>query len=80
MDIYVNCNKIDFNPIFSLTWGNFFQKLLQNENYIPKDHGIVDIALDEEASLNVMIEQSNKMVPEKINGHPLKKMFQKGMI
>lgn len=66
MEIYVNGNKIDYQPLFPLTWGNFFQKLLQNDNYIPKDHGIVDIALDDMASLNVMVEQSDKMVPENI--------------
>jgi hypothetical protein len=67
MEIYVNGNKIDYQPLFPLTWGNFFQKLLQHENYIPKDHGIVDIELDDMASLNVMIEQSDRMVPENIN-------------
>lgn len=66
MDIYINGNKIDYKPIFPLTWGNFFQKLLQDDNYIPKDHGIVEIIADDVDSLRVMTEQSDKMVPETI--------------
>lgn len=66
MDIYINGNIIDYQPLFPLTWGNFFQKLLENENYIPKDHGIVAISVDDVDSLTVMTEQSDKMVPENI--------------
>ena len=66
MDIYINGNQIDYKPLFPLTWGNFFQKLLQESNYIPKDHGIVGIIVDDVDSLQVMTEQSDKMVPETI--------------
>jgi hypothetical protein len=66
MEIYVNDSKIDYQPMFPLTWGNLFQKLLQNDNYIKKDHGIVRIIADDEESLQVMVEQTDKMVPEDI--------------
>lgn len=64
MDIYINGNQIDYKPLFPLTWGNFLQKLLQESNYIPKDHGIVEIIADDVDSPQVMTEQSDKMVPE----------------
>jgi hypothetical protein len=67
MDINVNDNKIGYQPMFPLTWGNFFQKMLENNDYIPKDHGIVRIILDGVDSLEVMIEQSDQMVPDSIN-------------
>jgi hypothetical protein len=67
MDIYVNDNRINFTPLFPLTWGNFFQKLLQETDFIPKDHGIVKILLDGIESLNVMVEKPDEMVPEDIN-------------
>ena len=66
MEIYVNDSKIDYQPIFPLTWGNLFQKLLQNENYIKKGHGIVRIIADDEELQQVMVEQTGKMVPEDI--------------
>lgn len=66
MEIYINGSKIDYQPLFPLTWGNFFQKLLENPNYIAKDHGIVAISLDNLDSLNVMTEQSDHMLPENI--------------
>jgi hypothetical protein len=66
MEIYVNDSKIDYQPMFPLTWRNLFQKLLQDENYIRKDHGIVQIIADDEESLQVMTEQADKMVPEDI--------------
>lgn len=66
MEIYVNDCKIDYQPEFPLTWGNFFQKLLQDENYIRKDHGIVRIIADDEESLQVMVEQRDEMVSEDI--------------
>ncbi len=66
MEIYINGNKIDYQPLFPLTWGNFFQKLLENENYIPKDHGIVAVSVDDTDSLNMMTEQSEKMVSDNI--------------
>lgn len=66
MDIYVNGNKIEYQPLFPLTWANFFQKLLQDDNFIPKDHGIVGIELDDVESLHVMTEESEKMVPSTI--------------
>lgn len=70
MEIYVDGNKIDYRPMFPLTWGNLFQKLLQNDNYIPRDHGIVGITADGTDSLYVMTDQSEKMVPDTI--HTLK--------
>lgn len=66
MEIYINGIKIDYQPVFPLTWGNFFQRLLENEDYIPKDHGIVAVSVDGADSLNVMTEQSDRMVPENI--------------
>lgn len=66
MEIYINGNIIDYRPVFPLTWGNFFQRLLANEDYIPKDHGIVAVSVDGADSLNVMTEQSDRMVPENI--------------
>ncbi|MGD2092183.1 MAG: hypothetical protein PVH61_38795 [Candidatus Aminicenantes bacterium] len=66
MDIYVNDDKIDYQPMFPLTWRNLFQQLLQNENYIKKDHGIVQIIADDNESLQVMTEEVDKMVPEDI--------------
>ena len=67
MEIKVNGNKIDYTPEFPLTWGNFLQKLLQEGNYIPKEHGVIRIKLDGVDSLNVMTEETDKMVPEDIN-------------
>ena len=66
MEIYVNDCKIDYLPMFPLSWGNLFQKLLQDKNYIKKDHGIVRVIADDEESLQVMTEQVDKMVPEDI--------------
>jgi len=66
MEIYVNDHKVDYQPMFPLTWGNLFQELLKNENYIKKDHGIVRIIADDEESLQLMVEQTDKMVPEDI--------------
>ncbi len=66
MEIYVNDNKVDYQPMFPLTWGNFFQKMLQDNNMIQKDHGIVRIILDGVDKLEVMIEQSDQMVPDTI--------------
>ena len=66
MEIYVNDHKIDYKPMFPLTWGNLFQKLLQNENYIQKDHGIVQIIADDVESLQVLVQQKDNMVPENI--------------
>ena len=66
MEIYVNDCKIDYQPMFPLTWGNFFQKLLQDENYIKKDHGIVRIIADDAESLHVMVDQRDELVPEDI--------------
>jgi hypothetical protein len=66
MEIYVNDHKVDYQPMFPLTWGNLFQELLKNENYIKKDHGIVRIITDDEESLQLMVEQTDKMVPEDI--------------
>jgi len=67
MNIYVNDKKIDYQPLFPLTWGNFFQKLLQEERYIAKDHGIIAIQIDGQNSLQVMTEQSEKIMPEDID-------------
>jgi hypothetical protein len=53
--------------MFPLTWGNLLQKLLQDGNYIPKNHGIVQIKLDGVESIAVMTEEADKMVPENIN-------------
>ncbi len=66
MDIYVDGNKIDYQPAFPLTWGNFFQKMLQKGSYIPDDHGIVAITVDDAESLHVMTEQSDIMMPQAI--------------
>lgn len=66
MDIYVDGKKIAYQPMFPLTWGNFFQKLLQNGDYIPGDHGIVEITVDGAESLQVMTEQSDNMMPQSI--------------
>lgn len=53
--------------MFPLTWGNFFQKLLQDERYIKKDHGIVGLLIDGVDSIDIMVNDSEKMVPESIN-------------
>lgn len=66
MNIYVNEKKIGYQPLFPLTWGNFFQKLLQEDDYIPKDHGIVGIILDGTASMDAMTEKTDQMMPEDI--------------
>jgi hypothetical protein len=66
MKIEVNGIKIDYKPIFPLTWGNFLQKLLREGNHIQKDHGIIGVKLDGVDSLNVMTEETDKMVPEDI--------------
>jgi dimeric dUTPase (all-alpha-NTP-PPase superfamily) len=66
MKIKVNGKKIDYKPIFPLTWGNFLQKLLQEGNHIQKDHGIIGIKLDGVDSLQVMTEETDKMVSEDI--------------
>ncbi len=62
MDIIINGDKVDFQPLFPLTWKSFFQKLLQN--HIPKDHGIVGVVVDGQEALNLMIEDSFKMVAQ----------------
>lgn len=64
MEIYVNQKKIDYQPLFPLTWKNFFQKMLQDENYIAKDHGIVGIIVDNVEAMEVMMEQSDRMIPQ----------------
>lgn len=66
MDIYVNDNKIAYKPMFPLTWGNFFQKMLQEPEYMKKDHGIVKISIDGVDSLDVMLNGSDDLVPETI--------------
>ncbi|MCP5049814.1 MAG: hypothetical protein GY940_21780 [bacterium] len=66
MDIFVNDNKIDYKPLFPLTWSNFFQKLLQNNDWIPGDHGIVGILVDGSDSLMVMTEKPDSLVPQSI--------------
>ncbi len=66
MDIYVNDNKIGYKPMFPLTWGNFFQKMLQEPEYIKKDHGIVKISIDGVDSLDVMLNGTDELVPETI--------------
>jgi hypothetical protein len=66
MEIYVNDGKINYQPVFPLTWRDLFQKLLQDENYIRKDHGIVRVVVDDEESLQVMVEQRDEMVSEDI--------------
>ena len=67
MEIYVNDCKIDYQPVFPLTWGNLFQKLMQEKDYIKKGHGIVRVIADDEESLQVMREHVDQMVPEDIN-------------
>ena len=64
MDIYVNDRKIDYKPLFPLSWGNLFQNMLQDEKYIPKNHGIISITTNEQEAIQVMTEQSDKLVPE----------------
>ncbi|MGE5342143.1 MAG: hypothetical protein ACM3SY_11770 [Candidatus Omnitrophota bacterium] len=64
MNIYINETKIDYKPLFPLSWGSFFQKLLQNSQYIPSNHGIVKIQVDGLDSLNVMMDHSDQLVPE----------------
>ena len=68
MEIYVDDNKIDYQPTFPLTWGNLSRELQQNADYIKKNHVIVRIVADGEESLRVITEQSEseKMVPENI--------------
>ncbi len=66
MEIFVNDVKIDYAPLFPLTWNNFFQKLLQNSEWIPGDHGIVGVMVDAVDSLNLMIEQSDDLVSQSI--------------
>lgn len=66
MEIYINDNKIDYKPFFPLTWGNFFQKLLQEDKYILGNHGIVRIQLDGVDSLHVMTEETDRLLPEDI--------------
>lgn len=64
MNIYVNDIKIEYKPIFPLTWSTFFKRLLQNSSYILKDHGIVNVAVDGVESMNVMMENVDQMIPE----------------
>lgn len=66
MDIYVNDKKIAYQPMFPLTWGNFLKKLLQDESYIQKDHGIVRFVIDDVDSIDVMVEQQDRLVPNTI--------------
>ncbi len=66
MEIYVNDSKIDYKPLFPLTWGTFFQKLLQNENYILKNHGIVKVTVDGTDSLETMMNHTEDIVPEDV--------------
>ncbi len=66
MDIYVNNQKISYQPLFPLTWGNFFKKLLQDDNFIPRDHGIVGFVLDDVDSLDIMVEHQDRLVPNTI--------------
>jgi len=66
MKIYINEKEISYTPLFPLTWGNFFQKLLQNKNYILEDHGIVGFEVDGIESIKTMVSDSEKMVPETI--------------
>jgi hypothetical protein len=66
MDIYVNNKKISYQPLFPLTWGNFFKKLLQDDDFIPRDHGIVRFLIDEADSLEIMVEHQDRLVPNTI--------------
>ncbi len=66
MNIFINDTKIDYKPLFPLSWAQFFQKLLQDGNYVKKDHGIVRVVLDGVESLEVMTEHSNSMVDDTI--------------
>lgn len=66
MEIYINGDIVNYQPLFPLTWANLFQKLLENQDYIPRDHGIVAISVDDVDAMTLMTEQSDKMVPEDI--------------
>lgn len=63
MDIFINGEPVAYKPVFPLSWGNLFQKLLQDNMYIPKDHGIVGVLVDGGEALNVMTEESDRLVP-----------------
>ncbi len=64
MNIFVNGSKVDYTPLFPLTWGTFFQKLLQS--HIPPEHGIVELFVDGVESIKVMTDQSEHMMPETV--------------
>jgi len=64
MVIYVNDRKIDYKPLFPLTWGSFFQKILQKDDYIPSNHGITRVVVDGIDSLENMMTHTEEQVPE----------------
>jgi hypothetical protein len=66
MDIYVNDRIIDYKPLFPLSWGSFFRKILQKDDYIPSNHGIIRFVVDGSDSLEIMMDQSEQLVPETI--------------
>jgi hypothetical protein len=66
MKIILNQQPIELDLKWPLTWGQFFQQLMQGCRHFPKDHGIVRLLVDGEDSLFLISDGTAKHVPEEV--------------
>ena len=66
MNIVLNGEKIDLDLEWPLTWGKFFQQLMQGCHHFPRDHGIVRLVVDGIDSLSLISDGTDKPVAESI--------------
>lgn len=64
MNVFLNGLRIDYQPVFPITWRRFIGDL--HEAHIEGNHGIVRILLDEKESLSIIKKNPNQKVPENI--------------
>jgi len=64
MDVYVNNQKVDFQPPAALSWQEFFELLLKTE--VARDHGIVRVIVDGKDGVERMIQQSRQPIPDTV--------------
>lgn len=67
MKIILNQQPIELDLKWPLTWGQFFQQLMQGCRHFPRDHGIVRLVVDGEDSLFLISDGTEKQVPEEVN-------------
>ena len=64
MKIYVNNDKIPYDPKQPISWGEFIQVLL--EKHVKKNHGITKITLDGQNRSEVLTQQMSNNLPDNI--------------